>query len=77
MNSISTFTITPPPVSHYEDILRDLIRRNLPFYVTVLDTRKSIDRADLVLSYAYLSLFRGHLLSYAPTIELAIFIRYK
>jgi L-amino acid N-acyltransferase YncA len=76
MNSISTFAITPPPVSHYEDILRDLMRRNLPFYVTVSDTRKSTDGADLVLGYAYLSPFRGHLLSYAPTVELAIFMRH-
>ncbi|KOS47917.1 hypothetical protein ACN38_g1088 [Penicillium nordicum] len=76
VNSCSTFATTPPPISHYEDILRDLMRRNLPFYVIVSDTRKTPDGADLILGYAYLSPFRGHLLSYAPTVELSIFMRY-
>ncbi|KAJ5124545.1 uncharacterized protein N7515_008370 [Penicillium bovifimosum] len=76
MHSISTFAISLPPISHYEHILRDLMRRNLPFFVTVSDTRKSPDGADLVLGYAYLSPFRGHLLSYAPTVELSIFMRH-
>ncbi|CAG8028498.1 unnamed protein product [Penicillium salamii] len=75
VNTCSTFTTTPPPVSHYEDILRDLNRRQLPFYVVVSDTRKSADGADLILGYAYLSPFRGDLLSYAPTVELSIFMR--
>lgn len=75
VNSCSTFATTPPPVSHYEDILRDLNRRRLPFYVVVSDARKSSDGADLILGYAYLSPFRGHLLAYAPTVELSIFMR--
>lgn len=76
VNSCSTFATTPPPISHYEDILRDLMRRKLPFYVVVSDKRKTPDGADLILGYAYLSPFRGHLLSYAPTVELSIFMRH-
>jgi phosphinothricin acetyltransferase len=34
-----------------------------------------LDGADLILGYAYLSPFRGHLLSYAPTVEMSIFMR--
>lgn len=76
VNSCATFATTPPPISHYEDILRDLMRRNLPFYVVVSDTRKTPDGAELILGYAYLSAFRGDLLSYAPTVELSIFMRH-
>lgn len=75
LNSCFTFTTTPPAVSHYEDILRDLNRRQLPFYVIGSDTRKSDDGADLVLGYAYLSPLRGELLSYASTVELSVFMR--
>ncbi|CAG8038039.1 unnamed protein product [Penicillium olsonii] len=75
VNTCSTFTTTPPPVSHYEDILRDLNRRLLPFYVVVSDTRKSADGADLILGYAYFSPFRGDLLAFAHTVELSIFMR--
>ncbi|KAK9852655.1 Acyl-CoA N-acyltransferase [Penicillium brevicompactum] len=75
LNSCFTFTTTPPAVSHYEDLLRDLNRRQLPFYVVGSDTRQSDDGADLVLGYAYLSPWRGELLSYASTVELSIFMR--
>ena len=74
VNTSLTFATTPPPIFEYEDRLRDLKRRRLPFLVLASDQRKTHDGADLVLGYAYLSPFRGHLLAYAPTVELSIFM---
>jgi phosphinothricin acetyltransferase len=62
--------------------LTELAARNLPYLVAVgehlandyllADTRADI--RQVVLGYAYLSPFRGHLTAYAPTVELSLFL---
>jgi phosphinothricin acetyltransferase len=73
-NSCCTLETTPLPVSYYEEKLRDLNARGLPFFVLVTDLDKWIDGSNLILGYCYLSPFGGHLLSYASTVQLSIYI---
>lgn len=68
-----TFMRTPPPLETYIDKWRDLQARGLPYLVAIDDKEKK-EGSDVVLGYASLSPFRGHLLSYAPTVELSLFV---
>ncbi|KAJ5097639.1 hypothetical protein N7456_008360 [Penicillium angulare] len=70
-----TFMRTPPQIETYVDKWRDLQARGLPYVVAVDETKTTPGEVDRVLGYAYLSPFRGHLLSYAPTVELSLFVR--
>lgn len=54
--------------------LHDLAIRGLPYIVAVDKIHKAEDGSDLILGYASLSPFRGHLVSYAPTVELSLFV---
>ncbi|KAJ5719838.1 hypothetical protein N7493_006716 [Penicillium malachiteum] len=68
-----TFMRSPPPLEKYESKWHDLKARRLPFLVAIDDTVSSGDKAGVV-GYTSLSPFRGHLLSYAPTVELSLFV---
>ncbi|KAJ5291060.1 hypothetical protein N7478_000311 [Penicillium angulare] len=67
-----TFMRTSPHIGTYVDKWRDLQARGLPYLVAVEDTNTK--ELDVVLGYASFSPFRGHLLSYAPTVELSLFV---
>lgn len=69
-----TFARAPPPFELYVTKMHDLARRGLPYMVTVDKTQKAPDGNDAVLGYGYFSPFRGHLVSYAPTVELTLFV---
>ncbi|KAJ5622401.1 hypothetical protein N7528_005633 [Penicillium herquei] len=68
-----TFMRSPPPLETYESEWHDLKTRGLPFFVAVDDTVSTSDKIGVV-GYTSLSPFRGHLLSYAPTVELSLFV---
>lgn len=82
LHTALTFAETPPPHETYHAKLTELAARNLPYLVAVgehsandyllADTRADI--RQVVLGYAYLSPFRGHLTAYAPTVELSLFL---
>lgn len=69
-----TFAQSPLPLESYTAKLQDLTTRCLPYIVAVDKSQKREDGSDLVLGYASFSPFRGHLLSYAPTVELSLFV---
>lgn len=69
-----TFAQTPPPLESYTVKMHDLTVRGLPYMVAVDKIHKAEDGSDLVLGYASLSPFRGYLVSYAPTVELSLFV---
>lgn len=46
--------------------------RGLPYLVAVEEHTEN--SKDIVLGYSYLSPFRGHMLSYGPTVELTLFV---
>lgn len=69
-----TFARAPPPFESYVTKMHDLARRGLPYMVTVDKTQKAPDGNDFVLGYGYFTPFRGHLASYAPTVELSLFV---
>jgi L-amino acid N-acyltransferase YncA len=46
--------------------------RQLPYLVAV--EQQAPDNQEMVVGYSYLSPFRGHMLSYAPTVELTLFV---
>ncbi|KAJ5122779.1 hypothetical protein N7448_003912 [Penicillium atrosanguineum] len=69
-----TFARAPPPFNSYAAKICDSANQGLPYMVTIDMTQKTPDGNDFVLGYAYLSPFRGHLVSYAPTVELTLFV---
>ncbi|KAJ5591835.1 uncharacterized protein N7459_002204 [Penicillium hispanicum] len=69
-----TFMQAPPALHSYTAKWHDLMKRGLPYLVAVDSSHKTGEGLDLVLGYAYLSPFRGHLVSYAPTVELSLFV---
>jgi phosphinothricin acetyltransferase len=75
LNTSLTFARAPPPFESYSAKMHDLASQGLPYMVTVDRTQKAADGTDFVLAYGYLSPFRGHLVSYAPTVELTLFVR--
>ncbi|KAL2868973.1 GNAT family N-acetyltransferase [Aspergillus lucknowensis] len=74
LNTVLTFAQNPPPESAYIAKFGDITGRGLPYLVAVDETANFQDANDLVLGYTYLSPFRGNMLSYAPTVELSLFI---
>jgi L-amino acid N-acyltransferase YncA len=46
--------------------------RGLPYLVAVMQNEEG--NQDVVVGYTYLSPFRGHMLSYGPTVELTLFV---
>lgn len=74
LNTSLTFMRTPPPLEAYSAKLHNLATRGLPYIVAVDGTRKTEEGSDLVVGYASFSPFRGHLVAYAPTVELTLFV---
>ncbi|KAJ6015406.1 hypothetical protein N7540_009997 [Penicillium herquei] len=68
-----TFMRSPPPLETYESKWHELKARGLPFIVAVDHTAHTCQKVGIV-GFASLSPFRGHLLSYAPTVELSLFV---
>lgn len=74
-NTSLTFAQTVPAAETYAQKLHNLTSRGLPYLVAVDPDSKTQDGdGDLVLGYAYLSPFRSQLVSYAPTVELSLFV---
>ncbi|KKK18216.1 hypothetical protein AOCH_004533 [Aspergillus ochraceoroseus] len=75
LNTALIFTQTSPPPAVFQAKYDDLKSRGLPYVVAVdEELTNAEDGADLVLGYAYLSPFRSHMLSYAATVELSLFV---
>ncbi|KAF3391315.1 hypothetical protein F1880_007688 [Penicillium rolfsii] len=74
LNTSLTFVQTPPAFESYIAKLNDLTSRGLPYLVAVDDEQRTDDGNALVLGYAFLSPFRPGMVSYAPTVELSLFI---
>lgn len=76
LNTVLTFRQTPPPPSTLLTKYNDIKTRGLPYLVATDSSLKYGDDSDdgLVLGYAYLSPYRGEMLSYAPTVELTLFV---
>jgi phosphinothricin acetyltransferase len=74
LNTSLTFVRAPPPFESYIAKLNDLTSRGLPYLVAVDDEQVAEDGKALVLGYASLSPFRPQMVSYAPTVELTLFI---
>ncbi|KAJ5355237.1 uncharacterized protein N7496_012449 [Penicillium cataractarum] len=74
LNTSLTFVRAPPSFDSYIAKLNDLKSRGLPYLVAVDETQKADDGNDLVVGYGSLSPFRPQMVSYAPTVELTLFI---
>lgn len=82
LNTVLTFRRTPPPPSTILAKYNDIKAHHLPYLVAIDSNLKhknnnndnEDDSNDLVLGYAYLSPYRGEMLSYASTVELTLFI---
>ncbi|KAL1963054.1 hypothetical protein VTN77DRAFT_8700 [Rasamsonia byssochlamydoides] len=69
--TVLTFMQNPPPLAAMVAKFRgNTTVRGLPFLVAVEDETGT----DVVLGYAYLSPFRGTMISYGPTVELSLFL---
>lgn len=68
-----TFAQTTPAPETYTSKLQSLQSRNLPYLVAVAPN-PTPETNDAVLGYASLAPFREHLVSYAPTVELSLFV---
>ncbi|OJJ44394.1 hypothetical protein ASPZODRAFT_135217 [Penicilliopsis zonata CBS 506.65] len=66
LETVMTFQQTPPPVESTLSKFQDITWRGLPYLVAVEQGK--------VVGYTYLSPFRGTMLSYAPTVELSLFV---
>lgn len=74
LHSVLTFRENVPPLTETRDKLAGIKSRKLPFLVAVDQKDESSDVSDKVLGYACASPFRGHMLSYASTVELSLFL---
>lgn len=76
LNTVLTFRQTPPPPSTILTKYNDIKARRLPYLVAIDPNLKddNNDSSDFVLGYAYLSPYRGGMLSYAATVELTLFV---
>ncbi|KAI7972801.1 hypothetical protein EIK77_003947 [Talaromyces pinophilus] len=78
LNTVLTFRQTPSPPSTIQAKYNDIKAHHLPYLVAIDTSLKhkndDEDDSDLVLGYAYLSPYRGEMLSYASTVELTLFI---
>lgn len=68
-----TFAQTTPAPEIYTEKLHALQSRHLPYLVAVTPSPNP-ETNDTVLGYASLSPFREHLISYAATVELSLFV---
>ncbi|KAL3463567.1 hypothetical protein BJX64DRAFT_116663 [Aspergillus heterothallicus] len=77
LNTSLTFVQNPPVASTYLAKYKDLAGHGLPYLVAVEGDKGHDDgeSTELVLGYAYLSPFRGTMISYASTVELSLYIR--
>ena len=79
LNTVLTFLRHGPPLSYTAEKFHDLKSRNLPFLVAV-EEEESISQSNdtmkrgKVCGFASASPFRGYMLSYAPTVELTLFL---
>jgi L-amino acid N-acyltransferase YncA len=64
-----TFLQNPGSEAMFKQKFQELQSRLLPYLVAV-----ELDNQEMVVGYSYLSPFRGHMLSYAPTVELTLFV---
>ncbi|KAF9894809.1 hypothetical protein FE257_004430 [Aspergillus nanangensis] len=69
-----TFAQNPPPLATYRDTFDLVQARGLPYLVAVDEGQRFEDGEMLVVGYTYLSPYRGERLSYAPTVELSLFV---
>lgn len=67
-----TFAQSTPAPKTYTDKLHNLQARNLPYLVAVEPNPET--QTEYILGYASLAPFREHLVSYAPTVELSLFV---
>ncbi|EED14290.1 GNAT family N-acetyltransferase, putative [Talaromyces stipitatus ATCC 10500] len=74
LNTVLTFMQTPPPPGAILTKYNEIKTHGLPYFVAVDDELKYEDSSGLILGYAYLSPYRGHMLSYASTVELTLFV---
>lgn len=72
-NTRLTFLQNPASQRMIDDKFIDItFSRGLPYLVAVQKDAKS--GKEIVLGHTYLSPFRGHMLSYGPTVELSLFV---
>jgi L-amino acid N-acyltransferase YncA len=71
LNTVITFQQTPSSLTEFIAKFKGITARGLPFLVAI---EISASKVDQIIGYAYLSPFRGPKLSYAPTVELSIFL---
>lgn len=83
LNTSLTFLQNPPPRAVFAAKFDEISNiRGLPYLVAVESRTSNTPNhgltedplEEVVLGYSYLSPFRGHMLSYAPTVELSLFV---
>jgi phosphinothricin acetyltransferase len=68
-----TFLQNPGSQAMFNEKFQEITgSRQLPYLVAV--EQQAPDNQEMVVGYSYLSPFRGHMLSYAPTVELTLFV---
>jgi L-amino acid N-acyltransferase YncA len=75
LNTVITFQQTPSLLAEFEAKFRSITARGLPFLVAV--ERPASSSSDIVIGYAHLTPFRGTKLSYAPSVELSIYLHHS
>ncbi|RHZ73702.1 hypothetical protein CDV55_107790 [Aspergillus turcosus] len=65
--SVATFLRHPPPLQSLISSFQDIQSRRLPY-------RVAIDTTGKVLGYGYLAPFNGTRMSYAPTVEVSLYV---
>lgn len=72
--TVLTFLQNPPPLEAMVAKFRgNTVVHGLPYLVAVEEDEES-HKTDVVLGYAYLSPFRGTMISYGGTVELSLFL---
>ncbi|GFF48806.1 phosphinothricin N-acetyltransferase [Aspergillus lentulus] len=66
--SVATFLRHPPPLESLISSFRDIQSRGLPYRVAINNT------TGKVLGYGYLAPFNGTRMSYAPTVEVSLYV---
>jgi phosphinothricin acetyltransferase len=65
--SVATFLRHPPPLESLISSFRDIQSRGLPY-------RVAVDTTGKVLGYGYLAPFNSTRMSYAPTVEMSLYV---
>ncbi|OJD15439.1 hypothetical protein AJ78_04314 [Emergomyces pasteurianus Ep9510] len=78
-NTVITFLTNSPPLSYIGKRLHEAQERGLPYLVAVEhfeqdNTRTGGNIQEKVCGYTQASPFRGHMLSYGPTVEMSLFV---